>query len=65
MGEYLAVILIVVIIIIFNNLNTKIRKLEKEVSDLHAKINRDSVPSVLTGKKGNRRNCHSPDNTIS
>ncbi|MGN7866204.1 DUF2339 domain-containing protein [Chryseobacterium sp. 22458] len=51
MGEYLAVILIVVIIIIFNNLNTKIRKLEKEVSDLHAKINRDSVPSVLTGEK--------------
>ncbi|MGE8553034.1 MAG: DUF2339 domain-containing protein [Chryseobacterium jejuense] len=40
MNEYLAVILIIVIAIIFNNLNTKIRKLEKEVSDLSSKINK-------------------------
>ncbi len=39
MSEYLAVILIIVIIFIFNNLNSKIRKLEKELSDLHSKIN--------------------------
>ncbi|WP_343680468.1 DUF2339 domain-containing protein [Chryseobacterium arthrosphaerae] len=51
MSEYLAAILIVVIIIVFNNLNNKIRKLEKEVSDLNAKINRDSASSVLTGEK--------------
>ncbi|MDN3693930.1 DUF2339 domain-containing protein [Chryseobacterium tructae] len=40
MNEYFAVILIIVIAIIFNNLNTKIRKLEKEVSDLNSKINK-------------------------
>ncbi|WES98010.1 DUF2339 domain-containing protein [Chryseobacterium arthrosphaerae] len=51
MSEYLAVILIVVIIIVFNTLNTKIRKLEKEVSDLNAKINRDSASSLLTGER--------------
>lgn len=43
MNEYLAVILIVVIAIIFNNLNTKIRKLEKEVSDLNSKINKKAL----------------------
>ncbi|MCS4302044.1 DUF2339 domain-containing protein [Chryseobacterium sp. BIGb0232] len=40
MNEYIAVILIVVIAIIFNNLSNKIRKLEKEVSDLSSKINK-------------------------
>lgn len=39
MNEYLFAILIIIIAIIFNNLNTKIRKLEKEVSDLNSKIN--------------------------
>ncbi|WP_068942599.1 DUF2339 domain-containing protein [Chryseobacterium timonianum] len=43
MNEYLAVILIVIIAIIFNNLNTKIRKLEKEVSDLNSRINKKIV----------------------
>ncbi|OCA76873.1 beta-carotene 15,15'-monooxygenase [Chryseobacterium contaminans] len=43
MNEYLAVILIVVIAIIFNNLNTKIRKLEKEVSDLTLRINKKTI----------------------
>ncbi|MBP2616145.1 DUF2339 domain-containing protein [Chryseobacterium jejuense] len=48
MNEYLAVILIVVIAIIFNNLNTKIRKLEKEVSDLSSKVNkRTTQPEIL------------------
>ncbi|WP_230034561.1 DUF2339 domain-containing protein [Chryseobacterium sp. Bi04] len=39
MNEYLFAILIIIIAVIFNNLNTKIRKLEKEVSDLNSKIN--------------------------
>lgn len=40
MSGFLAVILIIVIIFfVFNHLNSKIRKLEKEVSDLHVKIN--------------------------
>lgn len=43
MNEYIAVILIVVIAIIFNNLNTKIRKLEKEISDLNSRIKQTSV----------------------
>ncbi|SDI23178.1 DUF2339 domain-containing protein [Chryseobacterium jejuense] len=43
MNEYIAVILIIVIAIIFNNLNTKIRKLEKEVSDLSSKINKKTL----------------------
>ncbi|WP_336959906.1 DUF2339 domain-containing protein [Chryseobacterium contaminans] len=43
MNEYLAVILIVVIAIIFNNLSTKIRKLEKEVSDLTLRINKKTI----------------------
>lgn len=48
MNEYLAVILMIVIAIIFNNLNTKIRKLEKEVSDLHSKINKKTAhPEAL------------------
>ncbi|AZA93331.1 Predicted membrane protein [Chryseobacterium nakagawai] len=47
MNEYLAVILIVVIAIIFNNLNTKIRKLEKEVSDLNSKINKKTLQPEL------------------
>ncbi|RXM53460.1 MULTISPECIES: DUF2339 domain-containing protein [unclassified Chryseobacterium] len=48
MNEYLAVILIVVIAIIFNNLNTKIRKLEKEVSDLSSKINQKTPQPEIT-----------------
>ncbi|MGC5743954.1 DUF2339 domain-containing protein [Chryseobacterium sp. NFX27] len=40
MSGFLAVILIIVIIFfVFNHLNSKIRKLEKEISDLHVKIN--------------------------
>lgn len=48
MNEYLAVILIVVIAIIFNNLNTKIRKLEKEISDLSSKINKKTIQPEIT-----------------
>lgn len=51
MNEYLAVILVVVIIIVFNTLNNKIRKLEKEVSDLHAKINNASSPTETVSEK--------------
>lgn len=47
MNEYLAVILIIVIAIIFNNLNTKIRKLEKEVSDLNSKINKKTLQTEV------------------
>lgn len=43
MNEYIAVILIIVIAIIFNNLNTKIRKLEKEISDLSSRINKKAL----------------------
>lgn len=39
MNEFVAVIIFIIILIIFNNLNTKIRKLEKEISDLNYKIN--------------------------
>lgn len=48
MNEYLAVILIIVIAIIFNNLNTKIRKLEKEVADLNSRINKKTLQSEAT-----------------
>lgn len=48
MNEYLAVILIIVIAIIFNNLNTKIRKLEKEVSDLNTRINKKTIHPETT-----------------
>ncbi|WP_347218682.1 DUF2339 domain-containing protein [Chryseobacterium sp.] len=48
MNEYIAVILIIVIAIIFNNLNTKIRKLEKEVSDLNSKINKKDLQPEIT-----------------
>ena len=39
MNEFVAAIIFIIIFIIFNNLNTKIRKLEKEISDLNYKIN--------------------------
>ncbi|MBV8325351.1 DUF2339 domain-containing protein [Chryseobacterium sp.] len=42
MDEYVFVILIIIIALIFNNLNTKIRKLEKEISDLNTKIGKTS-----------------------
>lgn len=48
MNEYFAVILIVVIAIVFNNLNTKIRKLEKEISDLNSRVNKTTLQSVIT-----------------
>lgn len=51
MSEYIAVILIVVIAIIFNNLNTKIRKLEKEVSDLNSRIRKTSPEPEFTRKE--------------
>jgi uncharacterized membrane protein len=51
MNEFVAVILIVIIFIIFNNLNTKIRKLEKEISDLTYKINKVQAPSEVIHKK--------------
>ncbi|WP_160136911.1 DUF2339 domain-containing protein [Chryseobacterium sp. c4a] len=47
MNEYLAVILIIVIAIIFNNLSTKIRKLEKEISELNSKINKNILPTEI------------------
>ncbi|MGL6128913.1 DUF2339 domain-containing protein [Chryseobacterium artocarpi] len=50
MSEYIAVILIVVIAVIFNNLNTKIRKLEKEVSDLNSRIRKSSTQSEITNE---------------
>lgn len=39
MNEFLTAIVVIVIIIIFNNLNSKIRKLEKKITDLNSKIN--------------------------
>lgn len=51
MSEYIAVILIVVIAVIFNNLNTKIRKLEKEVSDLNSRIRKSSTESEITDEE--------------
>ncbi|WP_106916309.1 DUF2339 domain-containing protein [Chryseobacterium aurantiacum] len=48
MNEYFAVILIVVIAIVFNTLNTKIRKLEKEISDLNSKVNKKTLQSEVT-----------------
>ncbi|AZA80099.1 DUF2339 domain-containing protein [Chryseobacterium sp. G0186] len=47
MNEYFAVILIVVIAIVFNNLNTKIRKLEKKISDLNSRENNASFSSEI------------------
>ncbi|THV60626.1 DUF2339 domain-containing protein [Chryseobacterium candidae] len=46
MNEFVAVIIFIIIFIIFNNLNTKIRKLEKEISDLNYKIN--NIPPAQT-----------------
>jgi len=46
MNEFVAVIIFIIIFIIFNNLNTKIRKLEKEISDLNDKIN--NIPPAHT-----------------
>ncbi|KMQ63144.1 beta-carotene 15,15'-monooxygenase [Chryseobacterium angstadtii] len=47
MSEVLLVIFITVIIfLIFNNLNGKIRRLEKEISDLHSKINNPQQNTV-------------------
>jgi len=40
MNEFIAVVILIVIFIIFNNLNTKIRRLEKEITDLNHKINK-------------------------
>ncbi|WP_137904194.1 DUF2339 domain-containing protein [Chryseobacterium sp. 2VB] len=40
MNEFVAVIILIIIFVILNNLNSKIRKLEKEISDLHNKINK-------------------------
>ncbi len=52
MNEFVAVILLIIIFIIFNNLNTKIRKLEKEISDLNNKINNTSpAQTEATHKK--------------
>ncbi|RLJ31995.1 putative membrane protein DUF2339 [Chryseobacterium sp. 7] len=50
MSEFVAVILLIIIFIIFNNLNTKIRKLEKEISDLNYKISKTPVPSEVIHK---------------
>ena len=51
MNEFVAVIILIIIFIIFNNLNTKIRKLEKEISDLNYKINKTQAPSEVIHKK--------------
>ncbi|PRB04427.1 beta-carotene 15,15'-monooxygenase [Chryseobacterium sp. MYb7] len=51
MNEFVAVIILIIIFIIFNNLNTKIRKLEKEISDLNYKINKTPAPAEVIHKK--------------
>lgn len=51
MNEFVAVIILIIIFIIFNNLNTKIRKLEKEITDLNYKINKTQTPSEVIHKK--------------
>ncbi|GEN70075.1 DUF2339 domain-containing protein [Chryseobacterium lathyri] len=58
MSGFLAVILIIVIIFfIFNNLNHKIRKLEKEVSDLQVKINQaQQNTNTLRDPSANEKN---------
>jgi hypothetical protein len=47
MNEILFVILIIIIAVIFSNLSTKIRRLEKEISDLKFKINPSSEETTL------------------
>lgn len=56
MNEYLVIILIIVIVLIFNNLNAKIRKLEKEVSDLNAKIGKITDTETFRGKTQSDKN---------
>ena len=51
MNEFVAVIILIIIFIIFNNLNTKIRKLEKEISDLNYKINKNQPQPDAVHKK--------------
>lgn len=51
MNELIAVIILIVIFIIFNNLNTKIRRLEKEITDLNYKINKAPAQSEVIPKK--------------
>ncbi|WPO89579.1 DUF2339 domain-containing protein [Chryseobacterium sp. HR92] len=51
MNELVAVIIFIVIFIIFNNLNTKIRRLEKEITDLNYKINKAPAQSEVIHKK--------------
>ncbi|MDW9381651.1 DUF2339 domain-containing protein [Chryseobacterium sp. JV558] len=51
MNELVAAIILIVIFIIFNNLNTKIRRLEKEITDLNYKINKAPVQSEVIHKK--------------
>ncbi|MGE8534581.1 MAG: DUF2339 domain-containing protein [Chryseobacterium sp.] len=58
MNELVAVIILIVIFIIFNNLNTKIRRLEKEISDLNHKINKAPAQSEVIHQK------NSPEETI-
>jgi len=50
MNEILFLILIVVIAVVFSNLNTKIRRLEKEISDLKFKINPSSQETIASQK---------------
>ncbi|MCJ7935503.1 MAG: DUF2339 domain-containing protein [Chryseobacterium sp.] len=45
MNEYLIIVLIIIVVLIFNNLSTKIRKLEKKVSDLTSAIHETSQQS--------------------
>ncbi|SMO34004.1 Predicted membrane protein [Chryseobacterium rhizoplanae] len=51
MNELIAVIILIVIFIIFNNLNTKIRRLEKEITDLNHKISKAPAQSEVIQKK--------------
>ncbi|KAA2220579.1 DUF2339 domain-containing protein [Chryseobacterium sediminis] len=51
MNELVAAIILIVIFIIFNNLNTKIRRLEKEISDLNHKINKVPDQSEVIHQK--------------
>ncbi|MCL8537512.1 DUF2339 domain-containing protein [Chryseobacterium gallinarum] len=55
MNELLIIILIIVVFVIFKNLNNKIRNLEKQVTDLNSKINARSIHSEPAEQKAASR----------
>ncbi|WP_126654289.1 DUF2339 domain-containing protein [Chryseobacterium aureum] len=61
MNEFVAVIILIIIFIIFNNLNTKIRRLEKEISDLNYKISKNPVASEVIHQKHSTEKTSIPD----